>query len=181
MAAKFLAQSDPFYIIYGSRLGAVDTLSPIAIGYLFFSGLRRRRQVHLHARYMLATAFFLLMPILTRLLVAVPPLAITGPDDFHLFGYAFHVANALAIGLALALHLRAPKHGRPLLILAGCLAAQSFVFETLGRTAAWEGLFVFLATVPAAVLVSLALVASVAVTWWGWTLGSVNRPAAPAT
>lgn len=175
MAAKFLAQADPFYVMYGARLGTVDTLSPIAIGWLYFMALRRRRKVHLHARYMLATVFFLLSPILSRILPALPPLAITGPENLYRFGYGFHLANFAAIGLALALRRGAPKHGRPWLILAGCLAAQSVLFETVGKAAAWEGAFAMLAAVPVGVVVSLTLAVGVAVTWWGWALGSVER------
>jgi len=54
------------------------------------------------------------------------------------------------------------------------------VFETVGRTAAWERVFVLLAGVPVEVVVSLALAASVAVTWWGWAVGSVERRAMAA-
>lgn len=182
MAEKFGAQQDPFYATFGARLGAVDTLSSLALPWLFYMALKQRRKVHLHARWMLASVFFLIPPIISRLMPALPPLAITGPETFHRFGYGVHLAFALTIALTLGLAARAPKHRRPWLVTAGLVAAQAALFQTVGQSAAWERLYVRLAGVPVPLLVSIAFAVSIAATWAGWIAGMPpqRRSAAPA-
>jgi hypothetical protein len=181
MAQKFAAQAGPFYSAYGARLGAVDALSSIAMPWLFYQALKYRRKVHLHARYMLAPIFFLLPPIVSRLMPALPPLAIDGPDTFYRFGYGVHISFALTALLALWLAGRAPKHGVPLLTMAALVAAQGLLFQTLGRSPAWERAYVALADVPVLLLISLAFTASIAAIWAGWLAGvSPPRRTAPA-
>jgi hypothetical protein len=181
MAVKFAAGNDPFYALFGARLGAVDAISSAAMPFLFYLALKERRKVHLHARYMLAPVLFLLPPILSRLMPALPPLAIAGPADFHRFGYGVHLADALAVGVAAVLYLRAPKWGRPFLIVGLLVVAQSLVFETLGRTGLWERLFAAIGTVPAAVVATLGLGMGAAAAWAGWAAGRTPpRPLAAA-
>jgi hypothetical protein len=178
MAEKFAAGADPFYAMFGARLGIIDTLASLAIAWFFFQALRLRRKVHLHARYMLATVFFLIAPILSRLMPALPPLAIAGPADFGRFSIGFHIANALAILIALLLAYSPRKHGRPMLELGGALALQSLLYETLGRTAAWQGLYAGLASVPEPLLVALGIATGAAIVWLGWSAAPPRRPAA---
>jgi tetrahydromethanopterin S-methyltransferase subunit B len=168
MAVKFAAQSEPFSMAFGARLGAVDAISVLGSPLLFAAALRHRRKVHLHSRYMLATVFFLIAPILSRLLPILPPLAIAGPQDFGNFVTGAHIGLGFAALLALALALRAPRHGRPWLIVAGLVVAQSVAFETLGRTVAWEGLFVALASVPTPLLTGFGFAVAVGAIWAGW-------------
>jgi hypothetical protein len=181
MAAKFGAGQDPFYATYGARLGAMDTLSSLALPGLFYMALKQRRKVHLHARWMLATVFFLIPPIISRLMPALPPLAITGPETFYRFAYGVLISFTLTAALALALAARAPKHGRPWLVLAGLVVAHAAVFQTVGRTETWERLYVSLADVPVPLLVSIAFAVSIGATWAGWMAGmSTQRRSATA-
>jgi hypothetical protein len=80
MAWNF-ATGDFFDSRFGARFAAFDLVAVPAIAFLFWSGLRWRRKVHLHARYMLATVFFLFEPIFSRLFIQyVPGLQIAPPD-----------------------------------------------------------------------------------------------------
>jgi hypothetical protein len=170
---RFASGADPFYNMFGARLAGLDALSSLAFPFLFHAALKWRRKVHLHARYMLAPILFLLSPILSRLLPAVPPLAIAGPEDFYLFGYGVHVANAFAAGLAAFLYWRAPRHGLPFLIVGAIIVAHSLIFETLGKSAAWERLFVAIGSAPVSAVASLGLAAGVAAAWTGWSAGRI--------
>jgi uncharacterized membrane protein YozB (DUF420 family) len=174
MAVALAGGNDPFYNVYGARLGIVDTLSTLAILYLFFMALRWRRKVHLHARYMLTTVFFLLMPILTRILTDYPPFEMDGPGDLS-FGYAFHVSTVAGVALAVALYLRAPKHGRPMIDIGALLLLQSILFETFGRTPAWLQAYIAIGSIPAAALISAGLAASLGIIWLGWISARVPR------
>ena len=171
MAIKFEAKADPFYAMFGARLGALDTLSSFALPALFYMALKQRRKVHLHARWMLATVFFLIPPIVSRLMPALPPLAITGPETFYRFGYGIHIAFALTAAFAIALAARAPKHGRPWLVVAGLVAAQAVLFQTVGQTQVWGRLYASLGEVPVPLLVSISFAVSVAAIWAGWLAG----------
>ncbi|MET1111870.1 MAG: hypothetical protein ABWX67_10135 [Allosphingosinicella sp.] len=171
MAGKVAAQGDPFYAMFGARLGTMDTVSSIALPFLFYSAIRWRRKVHAHARYMLAPVLFLLGPILSRLMPALPPLAVTGPETFYLFAYGLHIANGIAVAIALFLYARAPKHGAPFLIVGGLVALQSLLFETLGRTPEWVELYASLARVPAALTAGLGLAAGILAGAAGWIGG----------
>ena len=171
MAVKFGMAADPFYAAFGARLAAVDVLSSLAIPWFFYMALKWRRKVHLHARFMLAPILFLLGPILSRLMPILPPLAIRGPEDFANFAYGVHLANAVAVAVAVALALRAPKWGRPWVVAGGLVAAQSLLFETIGRTPPWEAAVAAIATVPASLVVSLGLIAAAGIVWAGWNAG----------
>ena len=171
MAVKFQGAADPFNVMYGARLGTLDFVSTFSIPWLFYMALRWRRKVHLHARYMLVTVFFLLPPIFARLLPILPPLSMEGPDGLSKFVYCLHLANLLAIGIAFALHARAPKHGRPFVTVSLLMLAQSIFFETVARTEAWETMFASLADVPLPALVSAGLAMGAAAALLGWKAG----------
>lgn len=175
MAVKVAAGSDPFYDIFGARLAAVDAISSLSILGFFYMALRNRRKVHLHARYMLAPVMFLLGPILSRLMPALPPLAIAGPEDYYRFGYGFHLANGLAIAIAAILYIRAPKHGRPWLLAGGLVAAQSLAFETLGRSEVWLALLRAVGALPTPLIAAIGFAASIFILFAGWNA----RPTPP--
>ena len=176
MAVKFGAQADPFYSQFGARLGIIDTVASAGIAWLYVEGLRKRRKVQLHARYMIATIFFLLSPILGRLMPILPPFAMSGPDDLYRFAYSVQAGNAAALGLSAWLWLQAPKHGRAYLITAGAIVLQMILFETVGRSAAWKTFFIGIATVPAGTVFASGLVAGAGLAWLGWTLVPARRP-----
>ena len=177
MAVKFAAGEEPFAAMYGARLASLDAIATLGILYLFFMALRCRRKVHLHARYMLTTVFFLLSPILGRLAPALPPLSMSGPAEFHRFAWGLHLSNAVGVLLALWLYRRAPQHGRPFLIVGGLIAFQSLMFQTLARTSAWETPFIAFGTLPMPVVASLGLAVAAAVTWAGWNAPLQGRAA----
>ena len=171
MADKVATRADPFYDLFGARLGTIDTVSSIALPWLFYKAIRGRRKVELHARYMLAPILFLLAPILSRLMPALPPLAVTGPETFHRFAYGLHLSNGIAVAVAAFLYLKAPRHGRPFLVVGGLILLQSLLFETLGWTREWEALYASLAGVPTALVVSLGLAAGILAGAAGWIGG----------
>jgi uncharacterized membrane protein YhaH (DUF805 family) len=175
MAVKFGAREGPFYSQFGARLGTVDAVSSLALPFLFYMAIKWRRKVHLHARYMLAPLLFLLPPILSRLMPALPPFAITGPETFYRFGYGVHAGIGIAVAIGAFLCLRAPRHGLPYLIVGGLSLLQSLLFETLGRNAAWEGFYTRLGDVPASIVASIGLAAGVLAGAAGWIAG--QKPA----
>jgi hypothetical protein len=172
MSQTTAAGLSPFYDLFGARLATFDFISSLGIGYFFFMALKHRRNVQLHARYMIGTIFFLLGPIIARAL----PVGITGPETFGRFPLAFHLANLITLVFILALYRSSGRCGRPLIIAGGLVVLQSLAFETLGITAAWRSFFFVFGATPSPVLVSLGLTAAAAIIWLGWIAGHRAKP-----
>ena len=157
-----------------AQIGPFDSLANIGFAILFWGGLRYRYKVQLHARYMLATLLFVVAPIVWRLLRGF-----SATIHDMTFSYPFAVANLVAFAIALALYRQAPKHGRPFLIVAGIVAAQEILHETLGRLPAWAPIFASISTVNLSFLLLLTGIVSLGIAWHGWVAGA--RPIAPRT
>jgi hypothetical protein len=161
-----------------AQFGFFDPLANIGFALLFWGGLKYRRKVHLHARYMLATLLFVVAPIVFRLLSAhVSFFSSNTPETAYRFSYAMGAANAVAIAIALYFYSLAPKHGRPFLLAAGIVAAQELLYETLGRLPAWGVLFSRVGEINLPFLLVLTAIASVGIAWHGWVAGA--RPNIP--
>lgn len=123
------------YQSHGSRLGIMDAASPFVLGWLYYHALSKRRNVQLHARYLMAIPLFLIVPNASRLISDfVPGLQIHGPEDFHLFPWGILLANIVALICAAWLYSTAPRHGRPFLVAGGAMLIQSVGFDTLALT-----------------------------------------------
>lgn len=167
MAAKFAAQADPFNGTFGARLGIVDAIATIAVPGFVLAALANRRQVHLHAGYMLATVLLVLSPIVARIVPAVPGFPMEGAAGRHPFEVAFHVAQVIAIGAALGLAARS-RQGMPFVVAAVTIALQSLAFETVGRSEAWAGSFTSLTQLPSGLVAAAAIAAATVALRAGW-------------
>lgn len=169
MAAKFASGTDPFYLPHGSRLAGIDAVAVVALGWFYWEGLRSRRSVQLHARWLAATVLFLLAPIFGRLIgILVPGLMIRGPEDFHHFPDAVRIANLLVLGIVLLLAQRSGGYRKPMLAAAGLVLLQGLVFELAPGLAPWESLLVAISRVPAAAIFSAGLGVGALLAWLGW-------------
>jgi hypothetical protein len=170
MAQRFVAGS-PFHAMYAPNLAWLDVVAVGGVAYFYYEALRQRRKVHPHARYLLATAIFLLPPILGRLSPALPGLSIAGPQDFWKLEIGFQIANGLTAALAFALAVHSGKHGRPF-YLAGILTLLGAVlFQTIGEMAWWERVYAGAAEIPVLPFTLTAAVAGAAIAYLGWTRG----------
>lgn len=156
-----------------AQFGFFDPLANLGYALMFWGGLTHRYKVHLHARYMLGTVMFVIAPIVWRLLRGYVPMIHDMP-----FSYPFALGNLTAIGIALFLYAQAPKHGRPFLLVAGIIAAQEVLFETLGRIPAWAPMFASVSDMNLPFLLILTGITSIGIAWHGWVVGA--RPGAPS-
>jgi hypothetical protein len=81
MAQRFAGELSPFYTLWAARLAWLDIVAVAGFAAFYFEALRQRRTIPLHAGYLLATAIFLLPPILGRLTGAVMFATAGGPPD----------------------------------------------------------------------------------------------------
>ncbi len=164
--------TNPFYLVYGARLGIMDATSPLILGWLYYHALAERRRVQLHARYMLATPLLLVMPIVSRLADAIfPALVISGPEDFHRFAWSMRLASGVAVACAAWLYMSAPRFGRPFLVAGSVMLAQAVLFETVALTPAWQAAFAGMGRLPLLPMLVLAAVGAAVVSWLGCRAG----------
>jgi hypothetical protein len=175
--------SDPANRIL-AKFGFFDPLANIGFALLFYGGLKTRRNVQLHSRYMNATILFLVAPVVWRLLGEhVPFFSADTPETAIRFSYAMGVGNLVAVLIAVYLYRLEPKHGRPFLIATGFILAQQVLFETFGRLDNWAWLFSRFSLLPESWVIAATFAVSLAIIWLGWRTGdatgstSTHRPA----
>lgn len=167
MAWNF-ANGDFFDSRFGSRFAAIDAVAIPGIAFLFWSGLRWRRKVQLHARYMFATVFFLFSPIFSRLFMRYVPGLQLAPPDLGRVPLNIEIATLCALLLAIALAWRQPKHGRPWVITAALLGVQMLLFVAVRAFGPWDAVVREFAAIPAPLLFSAGVVGGLIVSWHGW-------------
>lgn len=169
MAVATGSGQDPFYDLWGARLGIYDLLASLAFVAMAAMALKERRNVARHAAWLLATPLLLVGPALGRIYNShVPGLIINGPQDFPLFRYSVHLGGLTAIAIALWLWSRHRRHGQPWLVVAGVNLLESLLFETLGGAPAWKAVFVTFGGIPTSVHAPTAALLAAAVLAWGW-------------
>lgn len=182
-AVPLIATPDSPDNLFIGPFGFFDALANIGFAVLVHGGLKYRRNVQLHARYMVATLLFLVSPLLFRVLPRIlPVLDSDTPETATRFAYAMAAGNLGALLLAVWLWRQAPKWGRPFAITSGFIVAQQVLFSTVGTTAAWTDLFARIVEVDTGLLVIVTLAASAVILWHGWVTGNspVRQAAAPA-
>jgi hypothetical protein len=176
MAQEFVSRSSPVSVTYGPRLGLGSAGLVIGFAYCYWQGLRQRRKVHPHSRYMLATVLFLLSPIFVRLFRYVPFLAIQGPQDFWKLALNIQLANILVAAIAFILAWRAGKRGRPFAEAGAVVLVNDILLQTVGVMPPWQRIFADLASVPLASAAFAAGVAGVIIAYSGWLAGKRPTP-----
>ena len=176
MADRYVA-GEPFQAMYAPRLAWLDFVGVGGFAYFYYQALRQRRKVHPHSRYMLATAIFLLPPILGRLTAI--PLGVTGPEDFARLNVGFQAANALTAAIAFALAWWSGKHGRPFALAGVLTVVAAILYQTVGGMPAWQALYARVADLLVAPFAFAAGLAGVIIAYAGWVAG--RRPVTPGT
>ncbi len=159
----------PFHAMYAHRLIAIDFLATLGFAGFVAAALARRRRVAEHAAWLMATPVLLLSPVLARLFTGfLPPFAMRGLEDLPRFAGSVHLAQLVALAMAIALALQARHHAKPYLWAAAVLVAQSLGFQFLGQVPAWTALCQAWGAMPPALQAAFGLVLGAAVVAWGW-------------
>jgi hypothetical protein len=181
IVAREVNETNPFMMIYRDPLAASDTITVVTFAVLGWAGLRARRQVQLHARYLLATVLFLIMPIATRIFSNhTPGLTLNGPEDYWRYGLSVQISFLIAFAIALRLYLANRRHGLPYLVAMSSLVLQSFAFSFIARTETWMGLMRVYGMLPSTVHIGVGLVVGLVVVVLGWIRAPARlRPPEP--
>lgn len=177
MAQRYVTAASPFSAIWPPHLAWLDFVAVGGMAYFYFQALKHRRKVGPHSSWLLATAIFLLPPILGRLAPIPLGMDFSDPGVFAKMGPAFHTGNAVTALISFAIAWRAGRNGRPFVIAGLLTLLSSLLFEFPGGTAAWKATYANAAAIPTLAMALAAALAGAAIGWAGWVAG--KRPAAP--
>lgn len=182
-AGNFAAGEGPVTVALGPSFGIGMGIAIAAYLTLFYLALKHRRNVKLHAGYMLATPLILFESPFSRVMDAYMPwMNVIGSEFPHAILDTITISDGLVAAFALALWARDRKHGAPWLIAAGFAAFQGVVMWFAPFIPAITAGFAAYAAIPPAVTLALGIAAGGAVTWLGWEAGKTpaRRPSAAA-
>lgn len=168
-AADYAASTRPNDSFLGPSFALSMLFAILAYVVLYFQALRNRRNVRLHAGYMLATPLVLFESPFSRVMLTyLPFLVFTGSEFPQRVLDAIVISMGMAIVFALAMYLRDRRNGVPFLVAAGLMSLQA-VAMYVGTNIEWvrNGLAAY-ATIPTPVTVTAGFLLGAAVSWSGW-------------
>lgn len=172
-AERFAAQEDAFIVMLAPSFGIGMLVAIAAYLTLYYRALRDRRNLKLHAGYMLATPMILFESPFSRLMEQVAPwMNVIGSEGPRAVLDTIAISDVLVAAFALALYLRDPRHGAPWLITIGFVLTQAVLMWFAPDMPAITRLFAAYSQIPAGLTVTLGLIAGAAVAWAGWTRGA---------
>ena len=183
-AAGFAVGDDPVARFLGPSVGIGMAIAIVAYLIVYYRALRLRRNVHLHAGYMLATPLILFESPFSRvLLIHLPFLVFTDSGFPQRIIDAIVISMGLSIVFALLVWLGDRRTRTPFLVTAGLMTAQAAAMY-LATDSAWvRSAFGIYARIPAELSIAAGFAAGAAVSWLGWRspgggLSSVRATAA---
>ncbi|QDP18994.1 hypothetical protein [Sphingomonas xanthus] len=178
MAQRHVSAATPFSAIWPPHLAWLDFVAVGGMAYFYFQALKQRRKIGPHASHLLATALFLMPPILGRLAPLLMGIDFSQPGAFERLGPSFHLGNGATAMIAFIIAVRAGRtNGRPFAIAGGLTLLSSLLFEFPGGTAAWKQLYVHAAAIPTWPMALAATLAGAGIGWAGWVAGKRPVPA----
>lgn len=182
-AARFVSSDGEGAQYLTPSFGLSMVFAILAYVVLFYLALTRRRNIRLHAGYMLATPLVLFESPFSRIMLDHLPFLIFTQSEFpQRVLDAIVISMAMAIAFALVMFLRDRKGGVPFLVAAGLMSLQAIAMYT-GTSIEWvrQG-FAAYAAIPDWITLVTAFAVGVATAWLGWVCrsGRGNSPAAAA-
>jgi hypothetical protein len=180
-AANYTLGGSPVTAALGPSFGIGMGIAIVAYLTLFYQALKHRRNVKLHAGYMLATPLILFESPFSRVMGDyLPWMNVIGSEFPHAILDTIAISDALVAGFALVLWWRNREHGAPWLIAAGFAGVQGVVMWFAPFVPAITAGFAAYAAIPAPVTLALGIAAGGAAAWLGWEAGKPPKRRAAA-
>jgi hypothetical protein len=180
-AERYAAPEDEFTLLLGPSFWIGMGIAIAAYLTLFYLALKHRRNIKLHAGYMLATPLILFESPFSRVIDAyLPWMNFIGSEGPRNVLDTIVISDGMVTLFALGLYAMNRKHGAPWLVAAGFATLQAVAMwfapdlPLLGRA------FDAYAAVPAPVMLALGVVAGAAAAWLGWEAGKAPQRKAAA-
>lgn len=168
-ARRYAGNESPFIAFAGPSFAIGMAIAIAAYLVLFYQALRHRRNVKLHAGYMLATPLILFESPFSRVIDSyLPWLNVIGSEGMQGLFDTILVADGMATVFALVLYFRDRKHGAPWLVAAGFMMLQGVVMWVTPGNAALGAVMRVYAAVPEPVTLAAAAALGAAACWLGW-------------
>lgn len=184
VAARRYAANESAFVMHNSpSFGVGVWIAITAYVTLFYHALKNRRNVKLHAGYMLATPIILFESPFSRVMGEYFPwmVNVIGSPDIHAVQDSIAVSDAFSFAFAMTLYVRNRKHGAPWLVTAFFVALQAVVMWFAPFVPESGVLFAAYAKLPLAMTAAVGIGAGIMAGWLGWRAGSMpSRPAAVA-
>lgn len=177
-AKSYVAGDSPVRTMFGGSFLIGILLAIAAYVVLYYRALKFRRKVWVHSGYMLATPLILFESPFSRVLgMTVPPLAVSGPGDFHLILVAIMWGMAAELAIIAAIWLKYRDRAKPFLAAAAFIVAQMLAMSLMTESAILKSLLAVLGQMPSAVVIGAGFVVGALTSWAGWLAG--KRPTMP--
>ena len=173
-AAGYAANENEVARFLGPSFGLSMMVAILAYLTLYFLALKNRKNIRLHAGYMLTTPLILFESPFSRIILSdLPFLVFTGSEFPQRILDAIVIAIGISVAFALFLYLRDRKSGIPFLIAAIFLLVES-VCMYVGTNIDWvrQG-FEAYARIPTALTLLIGFLLGAAISWFGWK--SIDR------
>lgn len=182
-AARYASQENPFIMLLGPSFGIGMIIAIAAYLTLFYNALRHRKNIRLHAGYMLATPLILFESPFSRLMdQAFPWMNFIDSEGPKAVLDTIAISDGIAVIFALTLYFSDRKHGSPWLIASGFMASQAIIMWITPAMPQLNSLFQFYAKLPPELTISAGLLAGILVGYLGWQHGGRSaRSAMQAT
>lgn len=178
-ARAYEAADSAFYQYIAPAFGTAMVVAIAAYLTLFYLALKHRRNVRLHAGYMLATPLILFESPFGRFMdVIYPAWNIIGTEGPHAIIDGIVLSDGIAIVFALTLYAMDRKHGAPWLVATAFMALQAVVTWFTPSIPLFADLFAAYTLVPEPLTLATGLALGAGAGWLGWEAG---RPPARMT
>ena len=175
-AHRYETNDNPVTMAFGASFGIGMALAILAYLLLYYLALKNRRNVRLHAGYMLMTPAVLFESPFSRILLDYAPWAIfTGSGFPQLIMDSIVISMGLVVVFCLALYARFRAHGAPFLLTAGLITAQGIVMYAAPSIGWLNDGFAAFTHVPPALSIALALGLGAGTAWLGWRDGGAPK------
>ncbi|MBU2588539.1 MAG: hypothetical protein KJ872_10535 [Alphaproteobacteria bacterium] len=175
-ARAYSAGSSPFHDYIAPAFGTAMVVAIAAYVTLFYLALKHRRNVRLHAGYMLATPLILFESPFSRFMdLLFPAWNFIGSEGPHAVLDVIAISDGLAILFALALYRMDRKHGAPWLVASFFMALQAVLTWFAPSIPILEDIFAAYTTIPEPLTMATGVALGAAAAWFGWEAGKAPR------
>lgn len=183
VSAQRYAKGESEFIMHnGPAFGIGMVIAIAAYLTLFYQALKNRRNIKLHAGYMLATPLILFESPFSRVMDSLFPwMNFIGSGGLHTVQDTIVISDGMAVVFAMTLYFMDRKHGAPWLVASFFMALQAVVMWNAPFIPQLGSLFGAYAQIPLGATAIAGIAAGGLAGWLGWRAGGVPAKRATAT
>jgi hypothetical protein len=173
--AKNWIEGEPLHLLYGPGFMIGTMVAMAAYVTVYYRALKYRRQVWVHAGYMLSTPLILFESPFSRAAGFVfPPFMVKGPADFPHIMASIEWSCAIELAIIAIIWWRVGERARPFLVTAGFIVVEMLAMGFASDFEVLKQFDTFIGHVPALTVVLTGFAVGAATSWAGWQGG--KRP-----